>query len=100
VGVPPPILRACSTNASTGSTSRWKARSTFVSISRMPSCSPWRTLSPPVIDERFRGLSLDGDAVLELRELLALHDRALERAGGRPSRGWEPPKRFGFIFGY
>ncbi len=33
-----------------------------------------------IVDERFRGVALDGDAVLELRELVALHDTALERA--------------------
>ena len=32
------------------------------------------------IDERFRGVALDGDAALELRGLVALHDGALERA--------------------
>ncbi len=32
-----------------------------------------------VMDERFRGVPLDADAVLELRELVALHDTALER---------------------
>jgi hypothetical protein len=33
-----------------------------------------------VIDERFRGVALDGEAVLKLRELVAVLDSALERA--------------------
>jgi hypothetical protein len=30
--------------------------------------------------DRYRGVALDADAVLELRELVALHDNAIERA--------------------
>lgn len=33
-----------------------------------------------IANERYRGVALDADAVLEMRELIAIHDAALERA--------------------